>query len=170
MKRFLRDILFIVFGIGVITFAFAGPPYQAPQVPYNPAVPGDIGGTTPAAGTFVVLQGEVNVIDISGNTVLTFAQCKGSIINVLGAHTPVLPSVAGFDGSDGGNCLFIASTAAAYSVDVFASDLISLYGTDQSDGEKVTSPGTKGAAILFVNIDGTGWEGFRVEGNFTNGG
>ncbi len=147
--------------------------YDSPHHHVTFGVSGDIlGNFVQVVGDNMTgpLTSEVKLETVSGDGVLTVAQCRGTVINVTGAHTPVLPDVSGFRDSIGGTCLFYASTAAAFSVDVFASDRISRYGTDQANGEEVTSPGTKGAAILFINTTSAGWEAFRVEGNFTNGG
>ncbi len=135
---------------------------------------GDLTVNAIAAGSTIdttdALTGEAKVITISGNDVLTVAQCRGTVILVTGAYTPVLPDVSGFSDSDGGICTFIATTAAVFSVDPNASDSIVLYDTLQTDGHKATSPGTLGASITFVGSSSVGWMGLRGQGIFVNGG
>lgn len=116
------------------------------------------------------IEGETEIITIAEDTVLTVAQCRNTFILVTGAHTVTMPDVSGFTGSVGGACSIMATTAAIFKVDVYGTDLMSLYGTNLHDGDKAASPGTKGARIIMVNTTSTGWEALRAEGNFTDDG
>ena len=129
-----------------------------------------IGGTTPAAGTFNVLQGELNIIPLTESTVLTAAQCKGSVVVVTGAYTMTLPIVTGFEGSIGGSVVVYSSGADTIHVDANASDRIVLDGTALDDGDKITSPGTAGAYVYLVNDTAAGWRVMGRYGVWTDGG
>jgi len=134
------------------------------------AAPGAIGGTTPAAGTFTELLGEVNVIPLAASTVLTAAQCKGSAIIVTGAYTMTLPIVTGFNGSIGGSVLVYSAGADIIHVDANAADRIVLDGVALDDGDKITSPGTAGAYVYLVNDTAVGWRVIGRYGTWTDGG
>ena len=134
------------------------------------AAPAAIGSGTPAAGTFTVLQGELNVIPLAASTVLTTAQCKGSVVVVTGAYTMTLPIVTGFEGSIGGSVVVYSAGADTIHVDANASDRIVLDGTALDDGDKITSPGTAGAYVYLVNDTAAGWRVMGRYGIWTDGG
>ena len=147
-------------------------PYNTPlgSPPVNLTAPGAIGGTTPSTGTFTELLGEVNVIPLAANTVLTAAQCKGSAIIVTGAYTITLPIVTGFNGSIGGSVLIYSAGANTIHVDANAADRIVLDGVALDDGDKITSPGTAGAYVYLVNDTADGWRVIGRFGAWTDGG
>lgn len=105
--------------------------------------PGAIGGTTPAAGTFTDLAGNVPIITDSATGNVTAAQMKGQTHVVTGAYTLSLPkAVVGY------RATFMASTAAVFSIDlVTGTDVIVLNGTALTAGNKVTSDGTINAEV-----------------------
>ncbi len=114
---------------------------------------------------------EAAFVDVDSSRTLSVAECSNTIVRVNGAYTVTLADVSGYVGSDGGNCYIYATTAAAFSVDVYTSDLIVRYGTAQSDGEKIDSPGTKSAAVFMFGPGAAGWEAHRANGSiFINGG
>ena len=97
-----------------------------------------IGATTPAAGTFTDLAGNVAVITDSATGNVTAAQMKGQTHRITGAYTLSLPTAAA-----GYKAKFRATTAAVFSLDVVTgTDVIRLNGNPLSAGYKVTSDGT----------------------------
>ena len=109
-----------------------------PKVNIDLTAPGPIGGTTPAAGTFTDLLGNVVVITDSATGNVSAAQMKGQTHVVTGAYTLSLPTAA-----IGYKAKFKASTAAVYSIDlVTGTDVIVLNGTALTAGYKATSDGT----------------------------
>jgi hypothetical protein len=97
-----------------------------------------IGATTPAAGTFTTLVGNVGVVTQSATGNVAVADMKGQTHRVTGAYTLSLPTAAA-----GYKAKFMATTAAAFSIDVVTgTDVIRLNGTALPAGNKVTSGGT----------------------------
>ena len=127
-----------------------------------------VGTTTPAAGTFTDLLGNGVYIAVSTDLAITAAQMKGQTFVCASTNTPVLPAAAvGLKGS------FIASTAAAFSVDVNATpgtDIIVLAGTAQAAGAKITSDGTAFAEVYIECKIAGKWIAAPVQGIFVNGG
>ncbi len=116
------------------------------------------------------ITGEVDIITTGSGDTLTIAQARGSYVFVTAAVTVTLPDVSGFDGSIGGNLCVYSTGANTIHVDVFATDRIVRDGTAQADGDKVTSPGTAGAFICFVNDTAVGWRTMGRYGAWTDGG
>jgi len=97
-----------------------------------------IGATTPAAGTFTDLAGNVAVITDSATGNVTAAQMKGQTHRITGAYTLSLPTAAA-----GYKAKFRATTATVFSLGVVTgTDVINLNGTALTAGNKVTSDGT----------------------------
>ena len=130
MKKLL--IAFII--LLTASFALAIPPTP----PISLASPGAIGGTTPAAGTFTDLLGNIVIVSHGATENVTAAQMKGQTHLITGAYTVSLPTAAvGYKGK------FRATTAAVYSIDVVTgTDVIRLNGTALTAGYKVTTDGT----------------------------
>jgi hypothetical protein len=102
------------------------------------AAPPAIGSTTPAAGTFTTLVGNVGVVTQSATGNVAVADMKGQTHRVTGAYTLSLPTAAA-----GYKAKFMATTAEAFSIDVVTgTDVIRLNGTALTAGNKVTSDGT----------------------------
>lgn len=102
-----------------------------------------IGASTPAAGTFTDLAGNVPIITDSATGNVSAAQMKGQTHVVTGAYTLSLPTAA-----VGYRARFIASTAAAFSIDVVTgTDVIVLNGTALTAGYKATTDGTINAEV-----------------------
>jgi hypothetical protein len=107
------------------------------------SAPDAIGSTTPNAGTFTDLAGNVPIITDGATGNVTAAQMKGQTHVVTGAYTLSLPTAA-----VGYRATFYASTAAVYSIDlVTGTDLLVLNGTALTAGYKATSDGTINAEV-----------------------
>ena len=125
-----------------------------------------IGGTTPAAGTFTDLAGNVPIVTHGATENATAAQMKGQTHVVSGAYVVSLPTaVVGY------RATFIASTAAAFSLDlVTGTDLIVLNGTALAAGNKATSDATIYSEI-YVECRLAGiYSTTAVKGVFVDGG
>lgn len=97
-----------------------------------------VGATTPAAGTFTTLVGNIGVVTQSATGNVATADMKGQTHRVTGAYTLSLPTAAA-----GYKAKFMATTAEAFSIDVVTgTDVIRLNGTALTAGNKVTSDGT----------------------------
>ena len=132
--------------------------------PYNPgsvAITGGtidgtpIGGTTPAAGAFLGLTGNVNEIIQASSDTLTAAELRGTFINNFGQgaadNLQTLPTAA-----EGMSFVLICGTAQAanyYGVQADTNDKIYLDGTAGSDNGivKIAAP-VVGAAIAFYTF------------------
>jgi len=120
---------------------------------YNLSSPPAIGGTTPAAGTFTDLAGNLPDVTVDSTRAITTAEMKGQVLNVTGAYAPSLPTCA-----DGLHCTVVSSTAAVVSVDLTTgTDILVLAGQALTAGNTITSDGTIDAEVYVkaVNIGGT---------------
>lgn len=125
-----------------------------------------IGSTTPAAGTFTDLAGNVPIITQGATGNVTAAQMKGQTHVVTGAYTLSLPTaVVGY------RATFYASTAAVFGIDVVTgTDGIILNGTALTAGYKAVSDGTINAEC-YVECRVTGkYTLTAVQGIFVDGG
>jgi hypothetical protein len=97
-----------------------------------------IGGLTPVTGTFTALAGNSSIITDSSSGNITAAQMKGQTHVVTGAYTLSLPTaVVGY------HAVFIASTAAIFSIDVASgTDVLVLNGESLTAGNGVISDGS----------------------------
>ena len=125
-----------------------------------------IGGTTPAAGTFTDLAGNVPIVTHGATENATAAQMKGQTHVVSGAYVVSLPTaVVGY------RATFIASTAAAFSLDlVTGTDLIVLNGTALAAGNKATSDATIYSEIYVECRLAGKYSATAVKGVFVDGG
>ena len=127
--------------------------------------PGPIGSTTPAAGAFTDLTGNVVVITDSASGDVTAAQLRGQTHVVTGAYTLNLPTAA-----VGYRAKFKASTAAVFSLDLSTgTDVIVLNGTALTAGNKATTDGTiYNELVVECRVTGkydiASWMGLAIDG------
>lgn len=139
MKKLISCLLILTF------MAFSSPAVAGFFGPgqIDMASPGAIGGTTPAAGTFTDLAGNVAVVTHNATEGTTAAYMKGQIHVVTGAYTISIPTIAIGHQAD-----FIASTAAAMCVDVTTgTDILILNGTALTAGNKACTDGSINAQL-----------------------
>ena len=120
-----------------------------------------IGGTTPAAGSFVE-----SVITHGATGTATAISLYGDVHQITGAYIVTLPAaVIGMSG------VFRASTAATFSVKAGASDHFEMYdGTVLDNGDKQTSSGSKNEFIQVYCETANTWITIGINGAFTDGG
>ena len=130
------------------------------------AAPGAIGGTTPAAGTFTDLAGNVPIVTHNATEGTTAPYMKGQTHVVTGAYTISLPTaVVGY------RATFMATTAATFSIDVATgTDVIYLNGTALTAGYMVTSDGTIRAKLSCECVATGYYECTALQGIFFDGG
>ena len=143
--------------------------------PFNTAVPGPIGGTTPNTGAFTTLSNSgiqtatggvaFAITTHSATEAATAASMYGNHHIITGAYTVTLPTAV-----LGMSATFEATTAAIFSIDCQGTDLLKLGGVELAAGNKITSDGSAGVKCEVVCKVATKWSVQNIEGIIIDGG
>ena len=177
MKKYIGflvvlSMLSAVFFIGAQPIRLSG---------FDAASPGEIGGTTPAAGTFTTLNattvvatgsmtGSIDIITDSDGIALTASQARGNAMIMTGAGDVDLPDTC--DSATGANVLvFVRDASETVSLTVQdTSDTIIYPGLSLGANDELDSPGTAGDWVSVVCMETNKWYVVGNRGAWTDGG